>query len=214
MCMAEKEIKIKVIEHLFKKNTHEIVVPEVTVGNKLLADKHARADIFAINGNISIYEIKSEKDNLKRLAKQIDLYKLYANCVSVVIAEKFLDKLDIDDSIGIYVVKKNNISLIREPQKKEIEQNRLLDYWTAQELDAFLFGFKGLSKFNKAQKLEHLQKILTKEQFYYATLGMLKSRYIEENEYIKEFKEFKSRGMKSNQNITPLRRLSFASLMP
>jgi hypothetical protein len=212
--MAEHNIKIKILKYLLKKNIHDIFVSEVTVGNKLLSNQHARADIFTVSSKISIYEIKSEKDNLSRLVKQLDIYKLYANLVSVVVDEKFLNILDIDESIGIYVVKKNTISLIREPQYKKINQDKLSDYWTAQELDVFLFGCKGLSRFNKAKKLEYLQDILTYEQFYYATLYKLKSRYMNESKHIKELKEIKSRGMNPNQNITPLRRLSFSSLMP
>ena len=61
MSLSEKEIKLKVIEYLLKKRVHDIVVPEVTVGHKSLTHKQVRADIFAINGDISIYEIKSEK---------------------------------------------------------------------------------------------------------------------------------------------------------
>ena len=66
--MAENSIKIKVLEYLLKKKKHDIIVPEVTVGNKLLSNQHARADIFTINNEIAIYEIKSEKDNLSRLS--------------------------------------------------------------------------------------------------------------------------------------------------
>ena len=212
--MEENSIKIKVLEYFLKKKKNDIIVSEVTVGNKLLPNQHGRADIFRINSEIAIYEIKSEKDNLSRLAKQLNIYKLYANKVSVVVDEKFLSKLDIDDSIGIYIVKKNSILLIREPEEKKIAQDKLSEYWTTQELGIFLFGCKGLSRFNKAQKLEYLQGVLTQEQFNYATLHILKARYENESKHIKETKKFESRGMKINQNITPLRRLSFSSLMP
>ena len=214
MGMAEKEIKIKVINYLINKKLHDVVVPEVTVGNKLLTSLHARADIFAVNGDISIYEIKSEKDNLNRLENQLKLYKQFANRVSVVVDEKFLSKLNIDDSVGIYVVKGKGITLVKEATYRALEIDDLANYWVSQELDAFLFGCKGLSKLKKSEKLEYLKELLTKEQFYYATLYILKCRYQDESEVIKDTREFKKRGMNINSRITPLRKLAMSVLMP
>jgi hypothetical protein len=212
--MAEKDIKIKVIEYLLSKKIHDVVIPEVTVGHKSLTNTQVRADIFALNGDISIYEIKSEKDTLIRLQTQLASYKQYANRVSVVVATKFLSKLDIDHDIGIYEVMPNGIKEIRPPSYHELKKDDILEYWLSNELKDFLFGYKGSSKMNKKDSIEFVKSLLSDTQIYNATLYMLKGRYKKESSYIKEFKKFPKRGMQFNSNVVPLKKLPFGLLTP
>ena len=97
--MNEKDIKIQVIDWLHKNEKHAVIVPEVTLGDSFY--DRVRADVFALNGSISIYEIKSEKDTLDRLDNQIEKYTRYANKVSVIVDSKFLGKMTLPDSVGI-----------------------------------------------------------------------------------------------------------------
>lgn len=214
MVMAEKDIKIKVIEYLLHKKLHDVVVPEVTLGHKSMTNTQVRADIFALNGDISIYEIKSEKDTLSRLKTQLESYQRYANRVSVVVASKFLPKLDIGESIGIYEVMSNGIREVRPPSYHKLDQDDVLEFWLSNELKDFLTGYKGASKMNKKESLEFVKSMLNDTQIYNATLHMLKGRYREESAYIKEFKQFPKRGMQFNSNVIPLKRTPFGVLMP
>jgi len=214
MGILEKKIKINIIEYILKKNSHEIVVPEVTIGHKSLNTLYARADIFAINGSITIYEIKSEKDTLKRLSNQLKNYTLYANQVNVVIDKKFLNKLDINNDIGIYIIENNDLKEIRKATYKNIDIDYLTQYWLSNELKDFLYGYKGISKLNKSECVTYLKNLLTYQQLYNATLYMLKNRYKEESHYIKKNKTLPKRNMKINSYITPLRKLSCSLLMP
>jgi len=214
MSMIEKKLKIDVIEHITKHSQHDIVIPEVTVGHKSTSSSYARADIFAINGEITIYEIKSKKDTLKRLSNQLKTYINYANRVYIVIDEKFINKLSIDDKIGIYIIKNNKFILYKEATYMSIKKEFLLQYWLSNELKDFLHGYKGTSKFNKETCMKYLDSLLSDKQLYHATLYMLKNRYKIESDYIKKHKQLLSRGMKKNSYLTPLKKLPFEVLMP
>ncbi len=219
--MSEFQIKKKLIEYLLKKDIHQIIVPEVTVGHKSGQNSSVRADIFTINGEISIYEIKSEKDSLVRLSKQIENYKIYANKVNVVIAEKFLSQLNLDDTIGIYIIKDNgNIKKVKSAVSTPIETNNILEYWLSNELKDFLRGYKGTSKLDKSNLKTYLKKLLTNSQINNTTLLMLKNRYSQESHEIKRMMDlntlikFPKRGLQVNNNIIPLKEIPFGLIMP
>lgn len=124
--MNEKDIKIEVARWLYENEKHSVVVPEVTVSNRYTNkfEEYVRADLLALNGGISIYEIKSEKDNTSRLPHQISKYLQYANRVSVVVHEKFLKKLDIPNEVGIFVISEGNMEKLRAPEDREIPTDR------------------------------------------------------------------------------------------
>ena len=219
--MSEFEIKKKLIEYLLKKDIHQIIVPEVTVGHKSDKNSSVRADIFAINGEISIYEIKSEKDSLVRLSNQIENYKIYANKVNVVIAEKFLPQLNLDATIGIYIIKDNGIiKEIKSAVSTPINTNNIIEYWLSNELKDFLRGYKGTSKLDKSKLKTYLKNILTNSQINNATLLMLKNRYSQESHEIRKMMnlntliKFPKRGLQINNNIIPLKEIPFGLIMP
>ena len=218
--MTEKDIKIKLIEFMIKKNNHDIIVPEVTVGHKSSDHKQVRSDIFAINGDISIYEIKSEKDSLQRLSNQIENYKEYANRVNIVVAEKFLPKLNLDDAIGIYSVNSRGVKEIKPAKSQNCNCENILEYWLSNELKDFLRGYKGISKLDKEELKNKIKFLLNEVQIYNATLLMLKKRYIKESNIIKNqiqnnsLESFPKRGLSINSNTTPLKDIPFGYLMP
>ena len=125
--MNEKDIKIQVIDWLHKNEKHAVIVPEVTLGDSFY--DRVRADVLALNGSISIYEIKSEKDTLDRLDNQIEKYTRYANKVSVVVDSKFLGKMVLPDSVGIYTINNKKIEEIKEPKVRELSVDIYLKYY-------------------------------------------------------------------------------------
>lgn len=185
--MAEKDVKIKVINWLHKNEKHSAIVPEVTIGHTGVSIRNAaRADVFAVNGDISIYEIKTENDTLARLESQLYTYQKAANRVSVVVAEKFIDKLNIDDSIGIYAITSRSIKCIRKPVYKPIALDVLLDYWWGSELKEFLRGYAKQSELHQSAAIKLMQEMLNEMQISNVTLNMLYERYKKESEFIKE----------------------------
>lgn len=221
--MTEKEVKIKVIDWLHKNEKHSVIVPEVTFGNqtKMNTTNAVRADVFALNGDISIYEIKTEKDNLDRLPYQLKLYTQYANRVSVVVAEKFLQHAkELPEEIGVYVIEKRTIKKIRAPKSKSVSLNKYLNFWWGIELKKLFRGIPKKSTLHLTAALEELQKLLSSEEIKRLTLFRLKERYQKENDFIVsalENKEYdrlfpKKTFTKNNINVTPLKDIPFGVL--
>lgn len=222
--MKEKDIKIKIIEYLIKTEKHFIVVPEIGLGNNSANSRGlSRADIFAVNGYISIYEIKTENDTLKRLQSQLETYKKYANKVNIVIAEKFLkDIKDIDKDIGIFVIRKNNkIEKLRDAVFQNIPIESYLSYWWGSELKKLFKGCKNSNLLKYQEGLEKLRNLLTDKQIENLTLFRLKERYQEESDFIKNaIKEkkyellFPKREYKKNIKVTSLKDIPFGVINP
>lgn len=217
--MLEKDIKIKVFEYLIKNEKHSVIVPEITIGNKIKMNTSGavRADIFAVNGDISIYEIKSERDSLERLPNQLDLYQQNANRVSIVIADKFMDKIDfISDDIGIYSYNNRGIKCIRKPISNEIDLDRYISYWWGSELKLIFKGIKGATSLHLDAAKEKLRELLNDEQIKNLTLFRLQERYKDESDMIKDIileKDYDSLFPKKKFdrkiNLTPLKDVPF-----
>jgi len=222
--MKEKDVKIKIIEYLVKTEKHFIVIPEIGLGNNSAnARGLSRADIFAVNGYISIYEIKTENDTLKRLQSQLETYKKYANKVNVVVAEKFLkDMENIDEEVGIFIIKKNNkIEKIRDAIFQDLPVESYLSYWWGSELKRLFKGCKKNNLLKYQEGIEKLKNLLTDKQIENLTLFRLKERYKEESDFIKNaIKEkkyellFPKREYKKNIKVTPLKDIPFGVLNP
>lgn len=221
--MTEKEVKIKVIEWLHKNEKHGVIIPEVTFGNttKMNTIKAVRADIFALNGDISIYEIKTEKDNLDRLPYQLELYTQYANRVSVVVADKFLEHTKkLSEEIGIYIIADKNIQKIRSPKSHRISIDKYLNYWWGIELKKLFRGVQGKSALHLTAALEELQEMLSEDEIKRLTIFRLKERYQKENDLIvsaikeKAYDKLFPKKVfnKSDIQVTPLKDIPFGIL--
>jgi hypothetical protein len=66
--------------------TETIVLNEFKVGNSI-------ADFVLLNGEVKIFEIKTDLDGFKKLAKQIEDYQKFANKVFVVVSHKNSERL-------------------------------------------------------------------------------------------------------------------------
>ena len=182
--MNEKDIKIQVIDWLHKNEKHAVIVPEVTLGDSFY--DRVRADVFALNGSISIYEIKSEKDTLYRLDNQIEKYTRYANKVSVIVDSKFLGKMTLPDSVGIYTIDNKKIEEIKEPKAQELSVDIYLKYWWGIEFKKALRGIPYASNLHLEAAMSKFKELFTDEEIKNLTLIRLKERYYKESNIIKE----------------------------
>ncbi len=182
--MNEKDIKIQVIDWLHKNEKHAVIVPEVTLGDSFY--DRVRADVFALNGSISIYEIKSEKDTLDRLDNQIEKYTRYANKVSVIVDSKFLGKMTLPDSVGIYTIDNKKIEEIKEPKAQELSVDIYLKYWWGIEFKKALRGIPYASNLHLEAAISKFKELFTDEEIKNLTLIRLKERYCKESNIIKE----------------------------
>ncbi|HVJ34884.1 MAG TPA: sce7726 family protein [Terriglobia bacterium] len=76
-----------------------------------------KADLVILNGTATVYEIKSERDSLARLASQIESYKRVFAAVNVIAGEAHIESIRriLPDDVGIMCLSKRfRISVIRD----------------------------------------------------------------------------------------------------
>ncbi|MCF8297006.1 MAG: sce7726 family protein [Saprospiraceae bacterium] len=103
------------------KNT--IALSELNIGNSI-------ADFVILNGEASIYEIKTELDNLDKLQKQISDYYRFGDKVYIVTSSKYVDKLlDLyqNSSVGIIeLTTRNALKTIKQAIKQSTFSHEIL----------------------------------------------------------------------------------------
>lgn len=75
-----------------------------------------KADVAILNGTATVYEIKSERDSLSRLEKQVETYKRFFAKVYVIAGENHLDGIQslVSREVGILKLsKRHQISTVR-----------------------------------------------------------------------------------------------------
>lgn len=106
-------------EHCLKSTT---VLNEFKIGNSI-------ADFVLLNGEVKIFEIKTDLDGFEKLEKQINDYKKFANKIYIVVSANNLAKimhLYENSNIGIIVFKKNNaLKTIKEAKQDKLEFEHL-----------------------------------------------------------------------------------------
>lgn len=139
------------------------------------------ADLVAVYNNFTIgFEIKSEKDSLLHLNKQILDYMKVFNMVYIVIAEKFYKKEEIKKlhpSVGIIVISSaKGLSFKRKAScKKQLTKEALLSLLWKKDLIS-------LTNNTKADNLESLKKAAIKksqQEIQKQVITALRNRYFD-----------------------------------
>jgi len=76
-----------------------------------------KADLVILNGTATVYEIKSERDSLSRLANQIDNYKRVFATVNVIVGESHVESVQqvVPDDVGILCLSRRyRITMVRD----------------------------------------------------------------------------------------------------
>lgn len=109
--MNANEIKTKLIDYLIAENADAIIGNEVAFGfNKSMADI-----VQLLNGKIYALEIKGDRDDFRKLPKQIDFYEKVFDYLYVVTTIKHIAECHkLDKKTGIILVSpKEDITVIR-----------------------------------------------------------------------------------------------------
>ena len=104
----------------------------------------SKADLTMLNGEIKIYEIKTELDDLSKLSKQLTDYQKIADKVYIVTSPKFLDKLSSQ-------YKNSNIGICVLQNKEGIKEEK------AAQSNSFYFDFSTI--FKTLRKPEYLSLV-------------------------------------------------------
>lgn len=70
---------------------HRLDLPNTRFVDELDLCGEVRVDVAVVNGSLSGYELKSAKDNLRRLPKQVELYSKVLDYSVLVVAENHYD---------------------------------------------------------------------------------------------------------------------------
>ena len=89
--LKDNDIRVTLIDELNRINAqHDYrIIEELAV-----CDGEARVDVAVANGRLCGYEIKSDADTLERLALQQKCYDKTFDTVSIVVGEKFKDRIE------------------------------------------------------------------------------------------------------------------------
>ena len=109
-------------EYIYKNELFNLLLNQYHNTNVAFFDEfkieNSIADLVCFNGNITIYEIKTDLDSLDKLEKQIEDYKNIADKIFIVTSPKFLKKIisnNIYKEVGVVILDdKNNLSKYRE----------------------------------------------------------------------------------------------------
>lgn len=160
--MTDQVVRAAFHRHVLKKAhecTDTFVVDELSLKNGLV-----RADIAVLNGQLVGYEIKTEKDNLKRLANQILVYNEVFDKAFIIVSEKHLIKASelLPDWWGIYIIRskpneKIHFKCARKAKINKIKSSlAIAKFLWKSEAIALLHSYNG----------ENIKQSTTKETLY------------------------------------------------
>lgn len=137
--MNEKEIREILISYLSDKHLNEA---KLTFIKELFVNNFTcRADLVMANGKLSAFEIKSKFDNLNRLPDQLENFTRYFEEVTVVCAEKHLNKvLQLANAeVGVWLIGDNGkLKIIRRAKRKKLPKGVWLSHLPVDELKSLL----------------------------------------------------------------------------
>ncbi len=185
MLLDDKAIRNLLLERL---NSYKncCVYEEVTVPSG-----KARADLVAVNGHVTAYEIKSDHDSLYRLGNQIAEYDLNFERNFIVVGEKFSSKIEsiVPKYWGIVVVHGNThdqlkMSFIRQAKlNPNLSFNSFLGMLTSDQVK--YLAKKIDVETNKISKTG-IQKMFKQEVIKYISAHSTKGMKVELKRVIRE----------------------------
>src|SRR5579863_8088151 len=88
--LHDSEIRIALRDRLRSLHANE---PDTAIIDELsLCEGDARVDVAVVNGSLSGYEIKSDRDTLTRLPNQLAAYELCFDTMTIVVGKRHLAK--------------------------------------------------------------------------------------------------------------------------
>ena len=112
----EAALRVKCIEYL-RYNTPEIFQKEdyILINELVFEDGKRRADLVLLGHTFDVYELKSDLDNLDKLAGQIEDYKKTFDRITVVTTQKHISSVRniCPEQVGILLVTADETKLVR-----------------------------------------------------------------------------------------------------
>lgn len=163
--MLDREIRSYLDEHYlwrYREDVDAHVVPEMG-----LSAHAARIDIGVVNGKLVGYEIKSDRDNLDRLPRQMEIYNQIFDLITIVSGPKHEKKLVdwLPSHCGLLVTQPGkSLRVVRtasqNPNRNGYMIASLLWHEEAKQLLVTLGAGKGLSRLRRWELWEKLAEVL------------------------------------------------------
>lgn len=151
--METRDSDIRVALHQKLNKKYEDDSDTIILDELVLCHGKARADVAVINGSMIGYEIKSDRDTLRRLPNQIEAYNKIFDSITIITGESHLEEVKsvIPNWWGINVATpatngEININTYRESKKNDtVEAFELIKFLLRDEL-LYLIDEYGLEK--------------------------------------------------------------------
>ena len=147
-----------IYDQLKSKNYRHEYIYKTAITHKILLGKHSlntavllnefrvqdrKADVVVINGTSNVYEIKTERDSLRRLEKQVTTYRLVFANINVIVGMNHLETVlsTVPESVGVLLLSdRYQISTVRESIESttEIQSETIFDSIRLSESKAIL----------------------------------------------------------------------------
>lgn len=173
-----KAVLWKEIKEQHRDDPNTIALEEMGV-----AGGHARIDIAVINGELTGYELKSDRDTLARLPRQVEIFSKLFDRLYLVLTSKHIDAAIslIPPWWGIVLVKESELHYLRQSQpNKNIDPMFICTFlWRDEALDILRkYGAdKGLRSKPKATLYNRLATTVPLDDLKAEVVSMLKSRH-------------------------------------
>ena len=160
--LDDKDIRKVIIKRIQSYKNCQIY-EEVTVPSG-----KARADLVAVNGHVTAYEIKSDFDSLKRLESQIVEYDLNFERNYVVVGEKYLEQVSnlVPSYWGIILVSGRELNSLKIRFVRNAKLNPNLSFSNFMSLlssDQIKYLAKQMSVFTKLYSKTEIQKMFKQD---------------------------------------------------
>lgn len=176
---AEYRVKYNLIKRYLQKSD-ETSFFELNLGD-------SRLDIGRINGKSHAYEIKTELDNLEKLAKQLNDYLSTFEYIYVVIHPKHLKRVIniIPDNCGVITYRFEEESCKFSFRKKAeynstFNSDSQLSALTVKELNLLLKANPELAKVDRYKKEQYIKNNFSKQEINAFFKKALKNRYMDQ----------------------------------
>lgn len=109
--MRDRDVRVAL--HAVLADRHRDEVPAARLVDELGLCGQVRVDVAVVNGALSGYELKSARDNLDRLPRQVDVYSQVLDYAYLVVAENHLRhaRRELKPWWGIYVARSDGLEV-------------------------------------------------------------------------------------------------------
>lgn len=175
----EKFAKALLIQHMLRSG---MIADDVVLINELALENFSRrADIALVNGNIELFEIKSEADNLLRLSGQIETFTRYCDKMHVVAAPRHIEDIlsSTPNEVAVWQLDGSGIiKIVRRGKKQTLrDKQSLLRLININELKHLLRENAVKVSIQRRKYLEAAAMELPVSMIRSGVLELLKERY-------------------------------------